>query len=104
MTDAGPLLVMARSDCATTVTDCDAELLPLFGSPVLAETVAVSTAGPLAGAVIDSVSSGAEPAFGIDVPLVEVAVPPERGPHVQPVPEKVNAVTPDGKVFVTVTV
>src|SRR3954468_19064822 len=104
MAEAGPVLVMARSDCATTVTDCVAELLPLFGSAVVAETVAVSTAGPLAGADIESVSVGAEPALAIEVAVEQVAVLPASDPHVHPVPEKVNDVTPDGKVFVTVTV
>src|SRR5207248_10323375 len=88
--------------CAATVTDCVAELLPLFGSEATDGTLTVSTAGPVAGAIIERVSVGEEPPFAID-PTEQLAAPPDRGPHVQPVPEKVNDVTPEGKVFVTVT-
>src|SRR5436309_11969534 len=94
---------MARSDCATTVTDCVAELLPLLGSDAPDGTLAVSTAGPLLGADIESVRVGAEPPLAID-PTEQFAAPPDSGPQVHPVPAKVNEVTPDGKVLVTVTV
>src|SRR5437588_683497 len=94
---------MARSASAFTVTVCVAELLPLFGSDATEGTLAVSTAGPLPGAVIESVSVGAEPPLAID-PAEQLAAPPDSGPQVHPVPEKVNDVTPAGKVFVIATV
>src|SRR3954462_8467533 len=104
MAEVGPVLVVLRSDCATTVTDCVAVLLPLFGSPVPEMTLAVSTAGPEAGAVIESVSGGAEPGGAIVVAFVQVATPPLSEPQLHPAPEKVNEVTPLGKVLETPTV
>src|SRR3954470_5850468 len=101
MAEAGPVLVMARSDCATIVTDCVAELLPLFGSDDAEGTLAVSTAGPLAGGGMGRGGVGADPPLAID-PTEQLAAPPNSGPQLQPVPENVNEVTPAGKVFVTI--
>ena len=97
-------MAIARSAWAMTVTDCDAVLLPLFGSAVLAETLAESTAGPELGAVIERVSGGAELDAVIGVDVEQVATLPLSGPQVQPGPEKVNEVTPAGKVLEMVTV
>jgi hypothetical protein len=49
------------------------------------------------------VSGGAALDGAIDVAVEQVAMPPESAPHVQPGPEKVNEVTPAGKVLAIVT-
>jgi hypothetical protein len=71
---------------------------------VAAETDAESTAGPEAGAFMTIVSGVALPLAGIEVVDVQVMTDPESAPQLQPVPEPVAAVTPDGTVFETVIV
>src|SRR4051794_3957806 len=96
--------VIDTSACGVTVTVCEAVLLPPFVSPGVAETVAEAVVGPVAGAVMERTSVGAEPAGAIEIAVEQVATPPESAPQVQPVPEKVNEVTPAGKVLETVIV
>jgi hypothetical protein len=97
-------LVIETSARGVTVTDFDAVLLVAFGSAVVAETDAESTAGPEAGAFMAIVSEGALPLAGIEVVDVQVMTDPESAPQLHPMPEPVAAVTPEGTVFETVIV
>src|SRR5207237_10560345 len=103
-TPAGPLFVMARSACGTTVVGTLAVLLALFVS-IAEETVALFIIPPpVTGAVIAIVSVASELPVVMIVVFVHVIVPPAGAPHVQPVPEPLAAVTPAGSVSTTVIV
>src|SRR5207302_9756891 len=97
------VFVTARLACGPTFVVTLALLLDGVGSETELETLALLVMLPLAtGAVMETVSVGNELPLASGPGLVQVMVPPEGAPQVQPVPDALAALTPAGSVSTTV--
>src|ERR1041385_4678315 len=103
-TPPGPVFTTCRSATPFTVV----ETLAVLFAPLASkgdETVALLLMLPaLGGGVREMVSGECEPAFGMASVEVQVMVPPDGAPQLQPVPAPDAAVTPAGSVSTTVVV
>src|SRR5438270_883140 len=103
VTAGGPLLVMATWGFGPMFVVTLAVLFDGAGSETELETVALLVMLPLAiGAVIETVRAGSELPLVSGPGLVQVMVPPDGAPQVQPVPDALAALTPAGSVSTTV--
>src|ERR1041384_5489331 len=104
VTPPGPVFTTCRSATPFTVVLLLAVLfvaLPSNGE----ETVALFVMTPLlGGAFIEIVSVGYDNVLPIAAVEVQVIVPPDGAPQVQPLPEPLAPVTPAGSVSTTVVV
>src|SRR5207302_10658528 len=96
------VFVTARLACGPTFVVTLAVLLDGVGSETELETVALLVTLPLAiGAVMETVSVDSELPLVSGPGLVQVMVPPEGVPQVQPVPDALAALTPAGSASTT---
>src|ERR1700741_991020 len=99
LTEAGPVLVMARLACGPTFVVTLAGLFELSGSATELETVALLVILPVvSGAVIAIVSVGSVPLPARGPGCVQVMVEPTGAPQLQPLPQPPAPGTAPGSV------